>query len=251
MTVDTGHNDIEPAQARRKPGPAKRSGHEAADDIARYFSESGLAEGDKLPAEATLRELLGLSSYTLREALAELRETGVVVTVNGRGSFIGHGAARPAVLRDPANPYRDLTPISASDTRFPAVPELAAVFGIAPRTRLYVKEEVCRHRITGALVRLTRKVPMPVLFGIEPAPDAYGDRADLTAALADRYGNLHYRVPYRVVANPAPEVRSDLELDPGIPVMEHRTLTCTTTGRVLMMETDTTPATSGEWEQII
>ncbi len=251
--MNTGPKDIEPAQdqARRKPGPAKRSGHDAAADIEQYFQTAGLGEGDKLPPESTLRELLGLSAYALREALAELRTTGVVVTVNGKGSFIGHGAARPTVIRDPANPYRDLTPLRANHLRFPATTETATAFDIAPRTRMYVKEEVCEHRVTGALVSMVRKVPMPVLFGIEPAPDAYGDRADLTAALADHYGNLHYRTPYRVVLNPAPEIRTELDLPAATPVIEHRTHTCTTTGRVLMIETDTTAAASGEWEQII
>jgi hypothetical protein len=251
--VTAGQNDAESCDQhvnRRKPGPARRSGHQAAADIERYFQTAGLGEGDKLPPESTLRDLLGLSAYTLREALAELRTTGVVVTVNGRGSFIGHGAARPAVIRDPAHPYRDLTPIRASDLRFPATAETAAVLDIAPRTRLYVKEELCEHRITGALVRMTRMVPMPVLFGIVPAPDAYGDRADLVTALADHYGNLHYRTPYRVILNPAPETRNDLDLPAGTPVIEHRTTTCTTTGRVLMIETDTTAAASAEWEQI-
>ncbi|HTJ72798.1 MAG TPA: GntR family transcriptional regulator [Actinospica sp.] len=250
--MSTGPKDIEPAteQARLTPGPAKRSGREAAADIERYFQTAGLREGDKLPAEATLREHFGLSAYTLREALAELRSTGAVVTVNGKGSFIGHAAARPAVIRDPANPYRDLTPIRANDLRFPANAETATAFDIAPRTRLYVKEEVCEHRVTGVLVSLVRKVPMPVLFNIEPAPDPYGDRADLTTALADHYGNLHYRTTYRVVLNPAPEIRAALDLPPAAPVIEHRIMTCTTTGRVLMTETDTTAAASGQWEQI-
>lgn len=44
-----------------------------------------LLDGERLPPEAKLAEQLGVSTVTLREALAVLREQGLVVTRRGRG----------------------------------------------------------------------------------------------------------------------------------------------------------------------
>ena len=49
-----------------------------------------LLDGERLPAETQLASQFGVSPVTLREALAELREAGLVETRRGRrgGSFI-------------------------------------------------------------------------------------------------------------------------------------------------------------------
>ncbi len=44
-----------------------------------------LLDGERLPPEARLAEQLGVSTVTLREALAVLREQGLVTTRRGRG----------------------------------------------------------------------------------------------------------------------------------------------------------------------
>jgi GntR family transcriptional regulator, transcriptional repressor for pyruvate dehydrogenase complex len=60
-----------------------------ADAVAQRVSEAIrlglLLDGERLPAEARLAEQLGVSTVTLREALAVLREQGLVVTRRGRG----------------------------------------------------------------------------------------------------------------------------------------------------------------------
>jgi len=60
-----------------------------ADLVARRLSEAirlGLIlDGERLPPEARLAEQLGVSTVTLREALAVLREQGLVTTRRGRG----------------------------------------------------------------------------------------------------------------------------------------------------------------------
>ncbi|MBO0774246.1 MAG: FadR family transcriptional regulator [Actinobacteria bacterium] len=59
-----------------------------------------LVDGERLPAESDLAAQLGVSPVTLREALAELRELGLVQTRRGRGggSFVvapdGHDRTR-------------------------------------------------------------------------------------------------------------------------------------------------------------
>jgi DNA-binding FadR family transcriptional regulator len=77
-----------------------------AESVARRLADAihlGLLEpGDQLPSESTLAGQLGVSTVTLREALATLREQGLVETRRGRngGSFVcGPGAASVVRLR--------------------------------------------------------------------------------------------------------------------------------------------------------
>lgn len=77
-----------------------------AESVTRRLGDAihlGLLEpGEQLPSESTLAGQLGVSTVTLREALATLREQGLVETRRGRtgGSFVcGPGAASVARLR--------------------------------------------------------------------------------------------------------------------------------------------------------
>jgi DNA-binding FadR family transcriptional regulator len=86
-----------------------------------------LADGEQLPSETELSAQLGVSTVTLREALASLREQGLVETRRGRngGSFV----------RAPSDPTRAhlqarLAELSVSDLR-DAGDEFAAVSGAA------------------------------------------------------------------------------------------------------------------------
>ena len=97
--------------------------------IAESASLGLLADGERLPSETELAAQLGVSTVTLREALASLREQGLVETRRGRkgGSFI----------RAPGDPTRTalharLSALSVSDLR-DAGDELAAVSGAAAR----------------------------------------------------------------------------------------------------------------------
>jgi DNA-binding FadR family transcriptional regulator len=88
-----------------------------------------LSDGEQLPSETELSAQLGVSTVTLREALASLREQGLVETRRGRkgGSFV----------RAPVDPTRAvlrqrLESLSVTDLR-DAGDELAAVSGAAAR----------------------------------------------------------------------------------------------------------------------
>ena len=104
-----------------------------ADAVVQRITESAslglLADGEQLPSETDLAAQLGVSTVTLREALASLREQGLVETRRGRngGSFIRvPGDPATAVLR------ARLSSLSVSDLR-DAGDELAAVSGAAAR----------------------------------------------------------------------------------------------------------------------
>ena len=56
--------------------------------IKAQIEEGKLKPGDQLPSERTLQTNLGVSRYTLREALAKLNALGIIESAHGKGSFI-------------------------------------------------------------------------------------------------------------------------------------------------------------------
>ncbi|MBE3000129.1 winged helix-turn-helix transcriptional regulator [Nocardiopsis sp. HNM0947] len=59
-----------------------------ADHISAAVDTGKLRPGSRLPPERELAESYGVSYMTVRRAMKELRERGVVVSVHGKGTFI-------------------------------------------------------------------------------------------------------------------------------------------------------------------
>lgn len=61
---------------------------QVADDIAGRIASGELAPGARLRSERDLAEFYGRSYGTIRRAMEQLRERGLIVTIHGRGTFI-------------------------------------------------------------------------------------------------------------------------------------------------------------------
>jgi GntR family transcriptional regulator, transcriptional repressor for pyruvate dehydrogenase complex len=61
-----------------------------AAQIEEWILSGQLEAGAKFPSEETLRRQFGVSRPVVREALARLRERGLIETVNGSGTFVKH-----------------------------------------------------------------------------------------------------------------------------------------------------------------
>jgi len=61
---------------------------QVANDIATMIEAGELSHGAKLPGEQELAQIYGIARVTIRRAMQELRERGLVVTAHGRGSFV-------------------------------------------------------------------------------------------------------------------------------------------------------------------
>jgi GntR family transcriptional regulator len=61
---------------------------QVADHIAELITTGELAPGAKLPAERDMAEQYRVAYETIRRSTALLRERGLIVTVQGRGTFV-------------------------------------------------------------------------------------------------------------------------------------------------------------------
>jgi DNA-binding FadR family transcriptional regulator len=104
------------ATARTILGSGQTSGR--AEQVAQRLGEAirlGLIlDGERLPSEVQLSEQLGIATVTLREALAALREQGLIVTRRGRG---GGTFARSPQVELPDSPPLRLLDFSTHDIR--------------------------------------------------------------------------------------------------------------------------------------
>ncbi|MFE6894096.1 GntR family transcriptional regulator [Streptomyces sp. NPDC057694] len=65
-----------------------------ADDIRTQITAGELKAGERLPSETTLASRYGVSTSTLRSALALLQSEGLVDKTHGKGNFVGHASRR-------------------------------------------------------------------------------------------------------------------------------------------------------------
>lgn len=61
---------------------------QVADHIAARIEVGELSPGARLPAERDLAEQYGVAYLTVRRAMRELRERGLIVTVMGKGTYV-------------------------------------------------------------------------------------------------------------------------------------------------------------------
>src|SRR5580704_6791190 len=97
----------------------------------------------RVPSENDLVRSFGVSRMTANRALRELRDEGVLVRIAGVGSFVAdrHARAHPLEIRGIADEIRERGHVHrakiVSLERIRASAELAADFGMAPRSELY------------------------------------------------------------------------------------------------------------------
>ena len=72
---------------------------DAANAITAYIRNNRLRDGDRLPGEKPLAEMLGLNHITIRKALSVLAENGLIHTLPCRGNFVGKIPAKPQRTR--------------------------------------------------------------------------------------------------------------------------------------------------------
>lgn len=94
--------------------------NEAKLKIVRLIGERNLKPGDRIPSERELAALLGVSIISIRRAVQELQDAGIIQRKQGVGSFFTGNVVR--------NEYRSiLGVVSISDPRFPSGEDMYAL----------------------------------------------------------------------------------------------------------------------------
>ena len=192
--------------------------------------------GDMLPSEAELKTEYEVSSTTIRRALLELRNEGLITLRNGIGAFVSANYNKPAatINRVPVGETPTLTPTGdAMQFRGTADAPMAALLGIAEDEPLFVVEVPAAEEGTGRAILIRRMIPIEATDGHAPDPDA--DTATLLAMLTKRHGkpSLTEYVGSRM---PNPDERKRLGLSDAVPIFE-TTRVATAKGRTIYAET--------------
>lgn len=140
------------------PSPHVRPGYrQVADDLRRRIAAGLIPPGALLPSESTLMQQHGVARGTVRDAVAQLRAEGLVITERGRGTYVRpvlpvrrlgsdryrRQIAQLAGAAPPESPFTADQGVGWSalelDRVFAEVPaddELAVLFGVEPGTTL-------------------------------------------------------------------------------------------------------------------
>jgi GntR family transcriptional regulator len=201
--------------------------------IAEDIAAGVLAPGDRLPSERDLSEKLHVSRATVRRALADLVDEGLIESRAGRGSFVSSGpigeAPNALMSLSELGASRGLTTgsrVLSSDTR-PATPDEAEALEIAPGAAIFALERL--RLLDGTPMSLdTNLVPLaiaPVL------PEIDFTSASLYETL-DAAGAGPVRAIYSVQAVEADARRASLlEVAPGAPLLQTATVAYDRTGQ--------------------
>ena len=208
--------------------------HRVYREIAEGIESGVLQPGDRLPSERSLCEQLGVSRATVRRAVEELINDGLVET-RGRGSFV-----RGDAVVEPPNTLMGLSEVARTrgldpsskvmraDVR-PATIDEADAFSIAPGADLFDLERV--RMLDGLPISLDHnRVPLRLL------PGAAG--LDFTTASLyeelDAAGHAPARADYELEARAAAPHEADLlGLAPESPVLFATTVAIGEDGRVV------------------
>lgn len=200
--------------------------HEIADDLRERILAGSLGPGQVVPSEAELMAAYTVSRNTVRLAVGRLIEEGLLITEQGRGSFVRQ---RPEpIVWDPSSPADTWTAAVLAAGRRPgqdllvtvvaAPPSVAAVLGRADG----VGEVVRRRRIRSVdgepYLLIDDYFPADLADGTPlAAPDDVVDLGDAFTAVG--LTALRYRDELRVRAPARTEIQA-LRLPPATAVLE-------------------------------
>jgi GntR family transcriptional regulator len=113
------------------------------DELRAGILDGRLPPHAKLPSESEMIATHGVSRITVRQALADLQNEGLIVRLQGKGAFVSHPQAAPQLQRleglgeSLAERGQAVHSRRLSMKEVKAAPEIAQALGLAPRTAVY------------------------------------------------------------------------------------------------------------------
>ncbi|MFF3640335.1 GntR family transcriptional regulator [Streptomyces sp. NPDC002564] len=219
--------------------------------IADYLREGILdgtfPAGQPLPSEESLAKQFGVTRPTVRQGLTELRASGLVEAIMGRGTFARSPQNRPSltlprgVRRASDGTYAEADGIRWTDAEEPTATRTDAPLALADLLRVPPGEPLFTYDALqtadqGRLRQLHRTyIPFSVLLDTKyeeqpppPAPHIYN-------ALAELGHELHF-TEYVRTRMPLPDQAQALRLADGVPMLHILRVTLTATDKPLALE---------------
>jgi GntR family transcriptional regulator len=232
-----------------------------AEQIRASIEDGQLRPGDPLPSETELADTSDMSRTSVRNAIRQLREWGLVRAEQGRGTFVR--PLRTRVRRDNAARYQwekervhesederrktggteQDTGLTIDDLDFhcefstvPAPAGLAQEFGVPEGTRLLQRDYWTSARTEGAALSLSRSwlvydmvAGNPVLLDASNEPWPGGTQHQLSTV-----GIELDRITDQITARPPlPHEAEILGIEPGVAVLNMHKTSVDTQGRVV------------------
>jgi len=229
------------------------------EELRELIGSGALPAGEWLPSEAQLMDQHGISRYSAREAIKKLAGEGLIVVVDGKGSYVrarrdraSHADPR-AIWHTTAQAgrgvYRDAesarwTSVEKPGTyRTNAGVDLALALAVPEHTPLFVYDRLLTEADTGRRPSTTARrmvhrlyLPMSTCVRVPAlADDPFRSPDELYAALTAAGIEPTWTEHVRATA-PAPDDTTSLHLAPGAAVLITRRVTTDPDGRALAME---------------
>jgi GntR family transcriptional regulator len=234
-----------------------------ADALRRDITSGALAPGAWLPSETQVMQIYQVSRYAAREAIKRLAGEGLIIVMDGKGSYVRarrdratHADTRG--LRHDTDPhgrmsYRDAEAEHWHTTEEPgryrttATTDLALSLGVPEHTPVFVYHRVLTHDNTptptladgqGTSRRMIHRLYLPVATCTNiPAltEDPYRTPEELYTLLAQTGRALRWVEHVRATI-PTPEDTTTLTIPTGLPVLITRRITTDTDARPIAME---------------
>ncbi|QXE34001.1 GntR family transcriptional regulator [Streptomyces sp. GMY02] len=215
-----------------------------ADQLAEAITSGEFPPGAMLPSETRLVEQYAASRLTIRAAIAELRNMGLVESQHGRGSFVRQQTAEPAVTisRTVRRTGRRFETDELHPTEAPTVTRAHLTGPVAALLDRDEGAALCVDRLlsdpsTGVRSAHRTVIPMDVAEKVPElaeSPDA--EPAEIYAALTAAGHTLTFTETVTARA-PFPDERGTLAVSEGAPVLITRRVTADAeTSRPLICE---------------
>ena len=217
-----------------EPEPGVAVWRQISETLNRDISAGGYKPGEKLPTEAEFSKRFGVNRHTLRRAIGDLVERGMVRVEQGRGTFVTEDIVEFVV---------------GERTRFT---ELMAAQQRTPGTRLIRAMEIPAEAIIAENLKIRQgaKVVMierlgeadgrPISIGSHYFPArrvpgliaAFEEKKSITRALGSIGISDYIRLSTRVHARRATAEETQLlKISPATPVLETRAINSDTAGK--------------------
>jgi GntR family transcriptional regulator len=208
-----------------------------ADTIRRQIESGELAPGAQLPSERDLASTYGTARNTAREAIRILADAGLVITDQGKGSFVRPLTSLIRLGNDRYSPRHRETGLSPfllecakqgktgrfevlSIDRVQPPPDVAERLGVSARTKSVLRRENIFYADDDPVNRVTTYVPWSIAKGTSlfqaEVPHRYGIHGVL-----EQQHHVMTRIREEVSARmPRPDEIVALRLRPGVPVLD-------------------------------